>query len=104
MHSWELITNLHAKKMLLCFLQFDWSLDISHQKNQPSPLKWVLSSATFEAWYWIASYPGLFETLERRAWYPLFAHVRKAHVKLCKNVSNDSQYHVVMNYDVGMSA
>ena len=33
MHSWELITNLHAIKMLLCFLQFDWSLDISHQKN-----------------------------------------------------------------------
>ena len=28
----------------------------------------------------------------------------KAHVKLCKNVSNDGQYHVVMNDDVGMSA
>jgi len=26
--------------------------------------------------------------------------IRKAHVKLCKNVSNDGQYHVVMNYDV----
>ena len=30
--------------------------------------------------------------------------MRKDHVKLCKNVSNDGQYDVVMNYDVGMSA
>ena len=30
--------------------------------------------------------------------------MRKAHVKFCKNVSNDGQYHVVMSYDVGMSA
>ena len=30
--------------------------------------------------------------------------MRKAHVKLCKNVSNGGHYHVVMNYDVGMSA
>ena len=29
--------------------------------------------------------------------------MRKAHMKLCKNVSNDGQYHVVMNYD-GMLA
>ena len=30
--------------------------------------------------------------------------MHKAHVKVCKNVSNDGQYHVVMNYDVAMSA
>jgi len=30
--------------------------------------------------------------------------MRKDHVKLCKGVSNDSQYHVVINYDAGMSA
>ena len=48
----------------------------------------------------VAWFPGPFEKLEKRAWYPLFAHVVnlcKAHVKLCKCVSNDGQCHVVMN-------
>ena len=50
----------------------------------------------------LALAPGRCNKLEKRAWYQLFAHalVCKAHMKLCKGVSNDHLYDVVMNDDV----
>ena len=82
-----------------------WELDFASSLVRREP--WGIADVS-EPWgygtEWIteinlALYPGPFKKCD-------CSRIRliSAHVKLCKNVSNDNQYHVAINYDDCMSA